>query len=264
MRKVILLICVSVAMLQVSVAQEIEPAEEVKTEEVQEIMITIKGKVIDAVDGQALVTMMAVSKKAGSGTFGNNAGQFMLPISKDDQLLVGAIGYETITYSIPEDFEGTTITKTFELNKLVVQLPPVEVLSDRELSEIQEDIERLGYEKKDYMVSGINAYNSPITFLYQSFSKRERSKRLVAELRNEDQKRELLKELFKKYVDYDIIQLEDDHFDEFIDYCNVSEHFMKSSSQYDFLVHIKKRFKEYQNSPQWLRNKGSDNEYYRK
>jgi len=82
-------------------------------------------------------------------------------------------------------------------------------------------------------------------------------------LRNEDRKRELLKELFKKYIDYDIIQLKDEEFDDFIDYCNVSEYFLKNSSQYDFLIHIKRRFKEYKDSPAWIRHKAVDDEYYR-
>ena len=68
---------------------------------------------------------------------------------------------------------------------------------------------------KDYRVSSIDAFQSPITFLYQQFSKVERSKRLVAELENNDKRRELLQELFVKYVDYDIIQLESEEFKDF-------------------------------------------------
>ena len=225
--------------------------------------VKVKGKVVDAADGVGLSTMMAVDKNSGSGTFGNGDGDFIMNLEKGDTLLVGAIGYETISYAIPKDYEGKVLTKTFYMEKLVVTLPPVEVIPERELEEIKEDIDELGYNKEDYQLSGINAIQSPITFLYQAFSRRERSKRLVAEMENEDRRRELLKELFRKYVDYDIIQLEDDEFDDFIDYCSVSEYFMKNTSQYDFLVHIKRRFGEYKDSPVWIRHKATDDEYYR-
>ena len=95
------------------------------------------------------------------------------------------------------------------------------------------------------MVSGVDAVSSPITFLYQQFSKRERAKRHVAEMRNEDRKRELLKELLAKYVANEVIDLTDTDFDDFIDYCNVSDEFMKYSTQYEFIIYIKRKYEFY-------------------
>jgi hypothetical protein len=53
----------------------------------------------------------------------------------------------------------------------------------------------------------------------------------------------LLKELLTRYVADDIIQLSNDEFDRFVDFCNVSEYFMKNSTQYDFMVYIKSKYK---------------------
>ena len=91
----------------------------------------------------------------------------------------------------------------------------------------------------------MDAFQSPITFLYQEFSKRERSKRLVAELRNEDRKRALLKELLHKYVEYDIIRLSDESFDDFIDFCAVPDDVIKGLSQYEFLMYVRKKYELY-------------------
>jgi hypothetical protein len=138
----------------------------------------------------------------------------------------------------------------------------VEIFAHRDLEQIQQDINKLGYNEKDYMLSGINAAQSPITFLYQQFSKKERSKRQVAIMENDDRKRELLKELFRLYVDYQIIELNNEEFDSFVDYLNVSDEFMINSSQYDFLIYVRDRFKDYKVQ---LRQKkqlqGSDFEY---
>jgi hypothetical protein len=120
------------------------------------------------------------------------------------------------------------------------------IFAPRDLEDIQKDIQSLGYNESDYMLSGINAAMSPITFLYQQLSKKEASKRVVAELKNEDRRRDLLKELFQIYVDYQIIDLTTEEFDDFITYLNVSDEFLIQSSQYEFLVYVKERFRDYQ------------------
>ena len=75
--------------------------------------------------------------------------------------------------------------------------------------------------------------------------RRERSKREVAEMRNEDRKRELLRELLHQYVEYDIINLGNESFDDFIDFCAVPDDVIKGLSQYDFLVYVKKKYELY-------------------
>ena len=64
-------------------------------------------------------------------------------------------------------------------------------------------------------------------------------------VKNNDLKRALLKELFAKYVAADMIDLDNSEFDAFIDYCNVSDDFMKNSTQYEFILFIKKKFDIY-------------------
>ncbi|MBL7941892.1 MAG: hypothetical protein JNM00_03960, partial [Flavobacteriales bacterium] len=145
------------------------------------------------------------------------------------------------------------------LDRKFIRLPEVEVFAPRDLARIKEGIDKLGYSKNDYMISGIDAAQSPITFLYQQWSRTERSKRLVAELENADRKRELLKELFRIYVDWEIINLNEEAFDDFVDYINVSDEFLKTCSQYEFLVYVKERFADYKI---WKRTQGlHDSDY---
>ena len=78
-------------------------------------------------------------------------------------------------------------------------------------------------------------------------------KRNAYEVINEDRRRDLLKELFVKYVSYDIIDLRKDQFEDFIDFMNVSESQMKSMSQYEFVVFTKQRYVAFKNTPSKLR-----------
>ena len=52
----------------------------------------------------------------------------------------------------------------------------------------------------------------------------------------------MLKELFHRYVAWEVIDLQDEEFDRFVDFCNVSEEFMKTSTQYDFIEYIKGKY----------------------
>lgn len=212
----------------------------------------IEGSAFDAETGNQLVNVLVVNKSNGNGTFGDRNGNFIMEVGKTDSIVVSAFGYSSLIFTLKDSVEKPTYKIKAPLKKPLVILRPVTIIAEREIEDIEKDIRNLGYNERDYVLSGIDALNSPITFLYQQFSKREKSKRKLAQLINEDKKRDLLKELLHKYVDYEIIALDDSGFDEFIDYCNVSESFMKSSSQYEFLMYVKYQYKNWEDQPRKL------------
>jgi hypothetical protein len=209
----------------------------------QEVLIL--GRVSSGDAAAAYYDLMIVNKRSRSGVFGQPDGTFQVRAFRTDTLLVGSVGHRTILITMADSLPKDTYHVALRLHPLQVQLREVEVLSQRTLQEIQKDIARLGYRESDYRISQVDALQSPITFLYQEFSRRERSKRLVAQLRNEDRKRELLRELLHLYAEYDIINLSDEAFDDFIDFCAVPDEVIKGLSQYDFLLYMKKKYELY-------------------
>lgn len=206
--------------------------------------ITVNGTAYSSA-GEKLYDLMVVNKRTRTGIFGAADGTFTIKVLRTDTLLLGASGHRTQTITFADSTAGASYTVFVRMPQLMYQLPEFEVLSERTLKEIQEDINKLGYKESDYRISNVDALQSPITFLYQEFSRRERSKRLVAQLRNEDRKRELLRELLHQYVQYDIINLNDEAFDDFIEFCNVPEDVMKGLTQYEFLLYMKKKYELY-------------------
>ncbi len=194
---------------------------------------------------RTLYDLMVVNKRTRSGTFGNADGSFTVRAQQTDTLIIGSIGHQTMLITMTDSVPKEEYHVVLQLKPLTIQLAQVEVLPERTLREIQKDIDRLGYDPADHRITQVDALQSPITFLYQQFSRRERSKRLVAQLENEDRKRELLKELLSKYVEYDIINLNDEAFDDFIDFLNVPDEVIKGLSQYEFLLYVKKRYELY-------------------
>ena len=134
------------------------------------------------------------------------------------------------------------------LKKLLIVLDEVEVYPERELEEIEDDIEQLGVKLKEIRpIRGTAALSSPITALYQRFSRIEQSKRKVAEMETADRRKELLKELLRKYVKHDIINLSEEAFDTFISYLNLSNEFIRQASSYDLIMAIKYQYEEFAN-----------------
>jgi hypothetical protein len=207
--------------------------------------VTVQGRVFTTGHDRAYYDLMIVNKRTRTGSFGNSDGTFVVRCQRTDTLLIGSIGYQTMPITMADSIPKESYYVEIRLKSLQVQLAEVEVLPERTLKQIQQDIDKLGYRESDYRLSSVDAFQSPITFLYQEFSRRERSKRLVAQLENEDRKRALLKELLYKYVQYDIINLSDESFDDFIDFCRVPDEVMQGLSQYEFLLYVKKKYELY-------------------
>ena len=207
-------------------------------------LVTITGKAVDE-QGNYLSDALIINNRTLLGVFVNLDGTFVYTTFRNDTVRIGAFGRSPKLYCYKDSLEKDTFQVTASLPLMNYYVSQANVIAPRDLLEIQKDIDSLGYDKKDYMLSGIDPLQSPITFLYQQFSKTERSKRKVIELENTDRRRELLKELFRKYVTYEVIDLSEDEFDDFIEYINISDDILKNTSQYDFIVYVKARFLAY-------------------
>lgn len=213
--------------------------------------VTIYGQVYHRSDPN--FKLLVVNKRTGLGDFGRPDGSFIINTNKQDTLLVGSLGYKTEAITATDSAEKSEYYVKVYLERLTFTLPSVTVMPQRELDSIQKDIQGLGYNQRDYMLSGIDPFQSPLTFLYQQVSRKERMKRNAYQVINEDRRRNLLKELFAKYVSYDIIDLDKSEFEDFIDFMNVSEAQMKAMSQYEFVMFTKNRYAAFRNTPPRLR-----------
>jgi hypothetical protein len=95
------------------------------------------------------------------------------------------------------------------------------------------------------MVTGIQAFQSPITALYQAFSKKERNKRWIAEQEYKDNKAKIVRELLSLYVAYDILELDENQFDIFIQFLNINEDFLKTASEMELVLFIKDKYEHF-------------------
>jgi hypothetical protein len=126
----------------------------------------------------------------------------------------------------------------------VRQLNEVTIKPLKTLQQIKEERAALA-QRETRTITGIEAFQSPITALYQRFSKSEQSKAKVAELEYMDNKTEVVKELLRLYVSYDVIKLDESEFEDFIYFMTLDEDFLKTASDIELATYIKDKLDHY-------------------
>lgn len=210
--------------------------------------VLISGRVIDFQYPQiALQQVMAINLETQQGVFGTDGNSFEITANKNDSIVVTAIGYAPTKFCLKDSIYKPTYKVVIALNRLSVNLDEITVRRKRELEQINNDIQKLGYKKSDYRLTDIEAWQSPITSIYQAFSKKERNKRKLAEMINRDNRNSLIKELLDLYQRSDLIELPREKYDEFITYLRLDDETLKLTSDYDLALYIRDRYFEYTN-----------------
>ena len=205
--------------------------------------VLFSGKVFDTINKPSFYNLMIVNKNTGQGVFGQPNGHFSVYTSDGDTVSISVKNYELINLIVKGDsncqFKNTIIIKP----KAKV-MPEVVIRPLKSLEEIKEEREGLALRETKF-VTGIEVMQSPITALYQTFSKKEQNKAWIAEQVYKDDQRRVVKELLRNYVSYDIIELNEDEFDDFISFLNINETFLKTATEMELITFIKDKFEHY-------------------
>lgn len=206
--------------------------------------ITISGQAFDKESKLPLSRLMIINERTNQGMFADAEGKFSISARQSDTILFSAIGFLVKKICLNDSVPKKKYYVEVSLQRLQYTLKEISVFASRNLNEIQKDIDKLGV-KNNYSIEGLNSFESPITYLYERFSKFGRSKQKVAEWENEDLKRDILKDLFRLYIKYEIIDLNDDEFDAFIKYLNLSDEFIQNASQFELVMAIKGKYESF-------------------
>ncbi len=210
--------------------------------------VFVFGKVYDTeFPAIPLQQVMVVNQQSQIGIFGNSDNTFQVQIDKNDTLIISALGYARKKVCLKDSSTLGEIHIRIGLYRLSYDLSEITVRRQRELRQISEDIKKLGYNKRDHKLTDVDAWESPITALYQTFSKREQNKRALAQLINNDNRRAVLKDLLYLYNLTELIRMQESEYNDFIDYLNLNDQQMQAMSDYALAVFIRDRYLIYMN-----------------
>lgn len=205
--------------------------------------VQLHGFVKDTINKPGLYNLFIINKTVARGVFGKPDGSFSIDVNPGDSIYFSITGYHSIKMRVVADSTCKHEFKAY-INPSEFQKPEVIVRPVKTLSQLREERERLS-QVETRMVTGFQSLKSPITALYQEFSRRERTKRKVAELEYRDDIERVVKELLRIYVSYDILSLEEEEFLDFVTFMNLNEQFLKSASDYQLIMYIKEKYVYY-------------------
>ena len=209
----------------------------------------LKGQIFDEEDERIPVpACIVVNMRTQQGMLADESGMFTINVNKSDTLAMRNIGYQLKFVYLKDSLMVPGYKLIVKLKKQSYLVSEVMIMPKRGLDAIEKDAKKLGYDESQYKLQGIDAIQSPITALYQAFSRKERSRREVAFMLNEDERRTLLKELLYYYVSAGYISLPADEYDRFINYCRINEAQLKTLTQYEMAVYVKRKLELYNES----------------
>ncbi|MEO6902871.1 MAG: hypothetical protein ABI315_06925 [Bacteroidia bacterium] len=208
-------------------------------------LIVISGQAYDLESKLPLPKLMVINKNTSRGVFADSESKFTIYAKPTDTLVFSAVGFMIKQIYLKDSIIKEKYYINIPLERLYFKLKEVSVFAPRTLKEIDKDISSLDSLRSYRTFQDINKFESPITYLYERFSKFGRSKQKVALWENEDLKRNILKDLFRIYIKYDIMNLSEEEFDAFIIYCNLSEEFIKNSTQFELVMAIKGKYESF-------------------
>ena len=205
--------------------------------------VLFKGRILDTLRPKAFYNLMVINQTTGLGVFGQPNGSFNVYANQGDSIALSIKGYPIINIVIRGNRDCQHEVFYFIEGK-IQEFESVNVKPLKSLEEIKEERKALAM-RETRMVTGIEVLQSPITALYQALSKKEKSKRWVANQEHLDNQKRILQELLRTYVAYEIIELSNDEFESFISFLNINEIFLKTASEMELITFIKDKFDHY-------------------
>ena len=204
--------------------------------------ILINGTVRDS-SGKLLPGAVFVNKRTGEWKKAGKDGSYVFNMPHQDTVQVFVLGFEIKDITFKDSAYRQGYDYTIVLPEIIDELDEVEIIGVKTYSEIRKNINNLSVRQTDKYPDATIA--NPVSLLYEMFSKKEQSNRLAAYLEYQQKKESLLKDLFRLYNEYEIIDLDEFEFDNFIIYMNIPDDFLQTTADYDLAVYIKRQFKMY-------------------
>ena len=196
--------------------------------------VTLKVTVTDAFTKKPMAGVSVIDQKS-SITYATDGKGFVEDqIHKSDILFLFYPGYHTVQFSVKDSVFKTRYVLHLFMEPLSTGLSgSVNIKGTKSISKIEEERRKLGTTPKELQRPEINPFSSPISALYEILSARAKEREKLKKQIVEDDRRKIFKELLNYYNENHLIDLPKDHYDDFINYCNLPLDFLKYNSDYE-------------------------------
>ena len=203
------------------------------------------------------VTITNVTENKGAAS--DSEGFFFIRFNKQDTLELSAVGFDSHKLYFGDTAIANNYDLTIQLSEKTYQLENVTVIAYKDEVAFKKAFLALGKEDLPQETPKIvipGSYDgpkiekrpsatSPISFIYDRFSRRARYER---EAKEAEQAYEYQKKLSKKYnrdLVGKITGLKNEDLDEFMMFCRLEDEFIESSSEYDIILAVNRCYHDF-------------------
>lgn len=228
-------------------------------------LLTIRGQIFSAKDTSALAQAHIINPIEKTGTVSDYKGLFALKVERGEQLIISALGYEADTILTDSLDKINHLVfyleeKIFSLEDVVILPFPSDYIGFRnhfmdmkiDGAKYKLDLDlpstTRGLSKIEAPPTGFGvAVASPISWLYNKFSKEAKSKREYLRLVTLDNYNARLAVKYNAEIVANLTGLKDEKaIETFMEYCNLSNPFVEQSDEYNILEAVQACWLSYQ------------------
>ena len=178
------------------------------------------------------------------------SGFFSISIHRSHVLRISAVGFKTYYYSLKQPINADINYVRITLQTVTLALKNVDIVAKEEVR--SENLFRpkalpapfsFGYQGIQHEIKP-NAMN-PISLLYNWLSKEGKQNKKLEELLKEEEVKKIVSNRYESDIIWELTGYSGQELENFKKHCNLSDHFVSKSSDYEFLFRIKKCYNTY-------------------
>jgi hypothetical protein len=213
-------------------------------------LILLSGEVVDD-EGNGLKDVHVQNMGNKNVTVTDNSGFFSIYLHKSHNLRFSAVGFRP-TYFTPSENSRASVYKVVKLRSVATALSEITIRPDEveRATEMMipspgEPLFSIGFqgEQEDFKPN----IGSPISALYNLFSKDSKQQKKLEELLKQDKLQELYDQRFERDDFWQLTGLSGAELEEFKEFCGMSELFVITATDYEFILRVKSCYDKFNN-----------------
>ncbi len=230
----------------------------------QEENISITGILMSAEDSTPIPDASVIDISANYGVITDKDGRFIIQVKKTDTILFSVVGFKNLKLKFSDQKDKDHFYKIY-LNVKIYDISGVKIYPYKTYEEFKQAFIKLKIPEKDSILNlnlpkyyGNNGgsggfgvtINGPITAVYNvihgAFSKEGRSEHIFDKFTERENHEKFIERKYNKDIVKNVTKLNtDEEIKQFMDFCNISDNFVQTSSNYDIIKAIYECYNEY-------------------
>ncbi len=208
--------------------------------------VKITLSIIDSYTKRPMPYVSIINPKSSATVTTDGKGIWEQNIRRQDTLFIFYPGYKSGRFSLAGLAEQKEYKLNIEMTPLQVTLGhDVVIKAPKTLEQIEAERKKLGITPKELEKPNVDPLVSPISAIYEALSARAKEREKLKGQIEADERDKVFKELLNYYNERKIIDLPEDHYIDFIKFCNLPTEFLKNHTDYEIMKTITTYYKKY-------------------